>query len=319
MFEKETIQLYHILREQSDMNPGNWRHSPIEDWKVDYFRKHLTEKNLINFRRLPLSGGTINFPDRPIRRDKPWLDGIPLLEKLKGIEVMVSKLYKLKSLFNFKLSDLSDNLVGNPCVYRINRIHITEFSIRMRYYVERIGHEFDINEISHFLEIGSGFGGLCLKLISSPKFNVKAYVLIDLPENLVLSYWYLRNSGYSVGVILSEEHIRYFNRKKGRTFPIAILLPPWMFPKINMKVDLFINIMSFQHMTKENVDFYFSEIERINPKYLYLVNRDSKRDLTDVRISEYPIPSAYILIKEMEYPFSNHLERIYSLRERNEC
>ncbi len=321
MFEKETIELFKTLRDLSATSNGGWKHSPVENAKIDYFPAHLNESNLINFRRTALSGGTISFPDRPlwylpqpqsIASFKPWPKGIPFWQKVRGIRDILMQMYRVNKQCKIKMNGLTDNLVGNPCYYLLGHRKVTDFCIRMFYYHEKLKQEFSADSIETIMEIGGGFGGLCEKLISSKEFAIKTYILIDLPENLSLSYYYLSNSGLKVKVAVKEKDLDSINITE--TEKVVILLAPWLLPKLSRKVDLFINTMSFQHMTLDNLKYYLSEIDRLKVRKLYLVNREGKRDPSDVVMSKYPISSAYELVKKEAYPLSNHETRIYSLR-----
>lgn len=312
MLEKETIELYKKILSETAKRFGVWRHSPVENWKRDYFAKNFNETNLVNFRRTPLCEGTISFPDRPLRIknqriDKPWFSGIPFWQKIRGVRDIFLELYQLNSRFKFKLSEVSDDLIGNPCYYRIGGAKVTDLAIRMCFYGKYIVKEFSGKKNINILEIGGGFGGLCWRLFNSPDLSVGKYFFVDLPEMLPLAYWFLNNSGIKTSMILSAA-----DKADGQ----AAVVAPWMLPKLDFNFDLFINTMSFQHMTKENLDYYFSEIERLNIDNLFLVNRDSVRDPTDLKISDYPISSKYELTKEDEYPFSKHLLKIYSIARR---
>ena len=74
------------------------------------------------------------------------------------------------------------------------------------------------------------------------------------------------------------------------------------------KVDIVVNTMSMQHMTNKNLNYYFTQIERLHPKYLYLVNRNIKRDPTDIEIQNYPIPLGYIARKSNTIYSKNYTE-----------
>ncbi len=65
-------------------------------------------------------------------------------------------------------------------------------------------------------------------------------------------------------------------------------------------------------MDLQNLRFYFGEIERIHPNMLYLVNRNSKRDPTDVPIDDYPIPSYLQMVDDRPWLLGRTLrERTY--------
>ena len=320
MFEKETIELYNNLRKESLKNIGDWMHSPVEDWKSDYFDKNFNEKNLINFRRTPLSEGLISFPDRPLKYiPRPmsdcWFEGIPFWQKVRGIRDIILELYRLRSFFRFKFSEINDNLIGNPCCYKIGKTHVTSFSIKMFFYNKYIEKNFSDPNNINILEIGGGCGGICQKLFSSEKLDVNKYVLIELPEIIPLAYWYLKNSGLKVFSIIFDNDLKTLKEEKAPQN--VFILAPWMLSKIDNNFDLFINTMSFNHMTKKNINYYFSEIDRLNVKNLFLVNRDTIRDPSDIKISDYPVPNKYQLLKEEKYPFSKHLIKIYKLRKNN--
>jgi len=171
----------------------------------------------------------------------------------------------------------------------------------MYYYKERIKQFFVNTKLSHILEIGGGFGGLCNSLMSDNKLSIKTYVLIDLPENLILSYYYLKNLGYNIKFILSEENIiDVVNRKLDKNERVIIFLSPWMFSGLDIldiKFELFINIMSFQHMTMDNIIYYFDTIRKLEIPFLYLVNRDLNR---------YPIYDNYTITWKEKWLFSQN-------------
>ncbi|MDD2689177.1 MAG: putative sugar O-methyltransferase [Candidatus Omnitrophica bacterium] len=308
MYEKETISLYYLLKEEGRKNPDSWKYSPIEQWKVDYFGENLNESNLSNFRRTPLSSGTISFPDAPTQREKPWLSGIPLRQKMSGIIYIIKKLHKLNSYKRIKFTELTDNLIGNPCYYRAAKAYLTELSIRNYYYCEAVNRikNSESLDMANIFEIGGGFGSLALKLMTSSSLNIKNYYLLDLPENLALSFYYLKNNGCHTEVVLSEK-----NYERSNGINKVFLLPPWMLQTYDFSADLFINILSFQHMTLGNLNFYFNNIERLKIAYLYLMNRNSKKDETDVEILKYPFPKPYKLISSKEAFFNESSPRKY--------
>ena len=315
MYEKETTELYKKIQEEAVRNEGPWQHSPVEGWKVDHFPKYLDEFTLANFRRIPFADGMISFPDRPLRRkgflDKPWVGGIPSWHKVRGVRDIFVTLKRLRSVIRFNLSEVSDNLIGNPCYYRIGKYRITDFAIRMCFYKKYIENNF--SGINNVLEVGGGFGGICLSLLSSKKLDVRNYTFVELPEILPLAYWFLRNSNLKVTTIVTEEDLGPMeDPEEGKT---VLLVAPWMLPKMNLKFDLFVNTMSFQHMDKKNLDYYLSEIDRLGIPNLFLVEGTIRYEPGEVNFDSYPMPGKYKLFKEDKYPFSDHSVRIYKLNQ----
>lgn len=159
---------------------------------------------------------------------------------------------------------------------------------RHRFYRKKIKKLFP--ETRSILEIGGHYGGLCSLMLDE---GIEEYYFVDLPEILPLAFWYLKNE------------------EKAPTF-----IAPWELPGLNARIDLFVNTMSFNHMNRDNLEYYFNEINRLKPKYLFLVNRNWKRDPTDVIMDDYPISKDYKLIKEeklpwLVFPHHNHLIRVY--------
>jgi cyclopropane fatty-acyl-phospholipid synthase-like methyltransferase len=143
------------------------------------------------------------------------------------------------------------------------------------------------------MEIGSGYGALS----SCLKGNYSKFIIVDLIENLILASEFLNESGINFGTIsdLSNNNVS------------VLLLSGGDMRSVD-KVDIVVNTMSMQHMTNENLNYYFGEIERLHPKYIYLVNRNIKRDLTDVEIQNYPIPSRYTPKKSNPIYSKNYTE-----------
>ena len=102
----------------------------------------------------------------------------------------------------------------------------------------------NLDKINHVLEIGAGFGRTAQALIKLVE-NINTYVIVDLPEVLLLSRKYLKK-------VLSQEE---FAKVK---FVNALLL------KENQSrfipIDLVINIDSFQEMPQETIKYYFERI-----------------------------------------------------------
>ena len=119
----------------------------------------------------------------------------------------------------------------------------------------------------------------------------------------------ITNSNIKVISIISEEDLNSI--KDLGNEKTVLLVAPWMLPKVNLEFDLFVNTMSFQHMDKNNLDYYLSEVGRLNIPNLFLVEGAIRHRPEEVNFDNYPIPRKYELIKEDKYPFSKHAIRIY--------
>jgi len=307
--------LLNKIRLEGEKYPGKWCSSVVMENKPRLFDKFLNETNLISFRRTPLALGEQNWPDRPKNHSEPWLKCIPLKEKIYGGFYLCKMLLKTRLHFinksKFILEHYKDNKVGNPCYYRIPFIGtFTEASIRQGYYIDRIiyllkkyGYK---EELCNVFEIGGGFAGLCGKFMTV--LRPKRYILTDLPEDMFLSLYYLSKFFQNVSLIYLQEDLIKLEQ------PGIFIIAPWLLEKLNIKMDLAINTMSFQHMTLGNIKYYFDIIYRHKTKFIYFVNRNAKRDPTDVIVDDYPIPKSYSLLHRGKYLFSDHLECFYKVK-----
>lgn len=231
----------------------------------------------------------------------------------------------------FRIADLADNLIGNPTAFPIPRSirgamlglarhflrmrrlprpqywRITEAQMRFFYYRTQI--ERMVGDWPHtILEIGGGYGGLAGELIRHTR--VDQYFLVELPETIPLAYFYLQRC--------FDGAIQVLCGRDDRVNPGAriVLVAPWKVEALRDKIDLFINTMSFQHMTADAIQYYLGHVDRLETCCLYLVNRDSKRDPSDVPISQYPIPQSYTMSHNEPHLFGAQREVVY---ERESC
>lgn len=106
-------------------------------------------------------------------------------------------------------------------------------------------------------EVGGGYGELGSVILDNMP-NAR-YVLVDLPESLLLASYYLRT-----------------DVKKKRA---QLLLPNEICSLAN--ADVFVNVYSFAEMTPAIVSDYLREFKRLNGKYFYSRNRDIERNKID--------------------------------------
>ena len=288
---------------------GAWTASPVEEKDFD-LRDFLIRKEgiLKKFRRTFLVAGRHNFPDSP--RSGFYIEwglprAIPLQLRLHGkfkIFLMIIKILFYKR-FRLNLKELEDSMIGGVVPQNIFGYKITDSQIRNFYYREEILKNIGDTH-TRVLEIGGGFGGLSGELLKNSK--IEKYYFVDLFDALPLAYFYL-------SVLLKDEKIQILTSADQDIDDEArvIILPPQLMSKITSEISLFINTMSFQHMSGESVNFYLQEASRLKSKYIFLNNRDWKRDPTDLKISEYPIPDGYQQIIKKKWLFGKQTLAIY--------
>ena len=284
---------------------NNLDYGLVENWKVRDSKQFLNKFKVCSFRSFRISGGTLNPPDRPNSinlDDEKYMDAnifestlntLKLLYRLIKFEFRM--FYHHKSLFLFKKDS------GNCGLRKITLFGkiLSDASIRNSYYFAIFKKYF--SECKVILEIGGGYGHLA-SLIS--KNSDTTYYLCDLPQNLILAAEFLRQEKITFSV---------FNNDTVNHRGIILILPPDI---ESLSPNLIINTMSFQHMSPAYISYYLKIINESQPNYLYLVNRNIKRDETDTIIDEYPISNIFKKIKISSIQTKNHKEIIYALQKK---
>ena len=274
-----------------------WGHSPVEKWKSD--SRAIWEGDISNFRRLRISGGTINPPDRPLElSEEPYPDE-PFIRRITNsvalgkflVKMQIHSFSSLGSLFRYVPEMETTKFRKFSCWNNL----LSDIGIRMSYYSHRIKKLKLKNPV--VLEIGAGYGALSAYLNG----HYSSYFIVDLPENLILASEFLGSIGVKTGTIANYP-----------SDDISVFLLSGADLTTVDGVDVVVNIMSMQHMSKKNLEYYFGEISRINPKYLYLVNRNIKRDPSDIEVQNYPVPSQYRIKTSAEIYSKFYTELVYS-------
>jgi putative sugar O-methyltransferase len=131
----------------------------------------------------------------------------------------------------------------------------------------------DTGDIRTVMEIGGGFGTLGEILLSDDR-NKAFYINADIPPVLFYSTYYLQE-------VFGKENVAdYSDLKKMDSIDIvklkekykALNLASWQIEKLEGKIDLFVNFISFQEMEPDVVQNYCNHIDRLQPKYILLRN-----------------------------------------------
>lgn len=178
-----------------------------------------------------------------------------------------------------------------------------------------IARHIDISTIRRIAEIGAGYGRLAH--MTAIRFSQIQYCIFDIPPALVIAYNYLAST-------LGEDVVESFREgvvTSGLDHPsnrrIKVFLPHQLELFPDGYFDLVINISSFDEMAREQVDNYFSLLDRKCHGWLYLKGHAKAPPWCGVSgggLTELPYRAAWKLIYADKDPFSpTFIERIYSL------
>ncbi|CAA6811837.1 MAG: Unknown protein [uncultured Sulfurovum sp.] len=124
------------------------------------------------------------------------------------------------------------------------------------------------------LDIGTGFGGTA-RLLSYYREN-STQVLVDLPETLMLTAYYLKYNFPNKKIALLEDIEN--NLENFSEFILDydfVIVPPFILDYLDKKsIDLVMNIASLAFMSKEYLDYYLEHIDRVlkDGSYFYSLN-----------------------------------------------
>ncbi|MCC7202802.1 MAG: putative sugar O-methyltransferase [Nitrospirae bacterium] len=133
------------------------------------------------------------------------------------------------------------------------------------------------------IEIGAGWGGFAYQFKSL--FPNTCYIIVDLPQTILFSGVYLKTLFPDASVLFYGDKPVESLLDEYNNYDI-IFLPHFFFSAIKTtKIDLAINIASFQEMTGEQVDSYIRCLAELKCPNIYSHNRDRSkhnRQLTTV-------------------------------------
>ena len=171
-------------------------------------------------------------------------------------------------------SNLKNINLGNPTSIKFNNI---EVNIDYLLGIEEFTFILDnLNklEYSSIIEIGAGFGRTAHTFLQLSN-NIKEYIIIDLPEMIVLSKKYLES------VLDKEDFKKIIFYEVGENIE-------------KIYSDLVININSFQEMNGPVIDQYYENVIS-NSKYLYLRNAICKYSPSIFDINNSITPDVFSL------------------------
>jgi putative sugar O-methyltransferase len=198
----------------------------------------------------------------------------------------------------YTFSNLSALNVGNAIeVFRLGDLYVDAgqcFFIHWMHDLERT--VFTGHDIRCVCEIGGGYGGFVGKLAA--RFPGK-YVLIDLPEQNLLSAYFLGQHFPDRAFLLADAVEGNRVTQEQIDAHDFIIVPPW-YELDGLAVDLFINTRSMMEMNFDVVRRYFDFIQgQVTDGGFFLnVNRYHKATVGHpIRLSDYPYDDRWRVVE----------------------
>ena len=176
--------------------------------------------------------------------------------------------YSVKDMTPMK--ELAMPSIGNPFGYKVDGACINISCFLNHYRAVYISHLAKEEEMAVIGEIGGGYGGFAYYLLKQQED--KLYIGFDIPENLIISSYYLSMAFPEKRILLYENPDTILNKDSFNNYDI-ILMPNFMLPKLeDLSVDIFVNTISMSEMDYSTITEYFHQIERCCKKYFYHEN-----------------------------------------------
>ncbi len=131
-------------------------------------------------------------------------------------------------------------------------------SFRHSYFASLILELSSETDSTEIVEIGGGYGGLALQIGRLKLGDRKVrHLIVDLPESLLLSYWFLRMQGEKVSVVMEEKDFQVVS-------PIGtVLAPDYLYDSIPWKPEVLVNSRSFGEMSRETSSHYLNWADEV--------------------------------------------------------
>lgn len=158
--------------------------------------------------------------------------------------------------------------------------------------------DFKENNAKTIVEIGSGWGGFIYQF--KKLFPNSTNILVDLPHTFLFSLNYLKIHFPDKKFLIIDDNLKNF---KLSDYDFVFCPSNKINLLNNQKIDLAINMVSFQEMTSKNIIDYSKWLKTNNIKNLYSLNRDRSKHNTELttvtrELSKYFNISYVYLLKE---------------------
>ena len=230
---------------------------------------------------------------------------------VKAFEKAISLKKNLKHQVQFNKSNLlANNIKEIKKIFPFTKFEINDHVIRSYYNINLLNSYFEIKDKEFILEIGPG--GCNLVSLLKHHFSNKCFVLVDLPETLILSISTINELFPQSKILFPNECDNKINTQLLEKYDFIFLTPD----KINLLednlIDLSINTNSFGEMQIDQVNKYLKLIQRVskNGSFFFNTNRIEKYAIANKHENnnvETP-PTRYI-----DYNFFNNDVKFYEI------
>ncbi len=235
--------------------------------------EHLIKDRLINFRKdtklyQELFNDQFNYLDISENYTRSYLKSIDLILEYHRTAKKVDKTV---------LASMSESDAGNNLCVQYRGKRVSEKSLFHAIVVNDLIKviPFSSMQRSVVLDIGCGYGGLSRILhYYTPD---SCHILLDLPETLIMTSYFIKYNFPEAKIALLEDIIDNLDFDKLVQEYDFIIIPPSILTSLKSEsIDLVINTASMGFMQKEYLDFYLTQTNRVLKEggYFYSLNKE---------------------------------------------
>ncbi len=249
-----------------------------KEFRELFFDKHnqIIKKSLENFRGDPaiytkIFNNQYSYIEIKDGYKKSYLDAIDLVMEYHRFASKIDKEI---------LASISESMAGNykSITYRGNRLseQLLQNLVVANDIIKHV--PFSSNRRNIILDIGVGFGGSS-RILHYYTPNT-TQILIDLPETLLLTAYFLKYNFPNKKIALLEDIYPYLDDLESVIEDYDfIIVPPFILDYIQDKsIDLVINASSLAFMSKEYLDYYLKETKRVLKSRAYFYSLNTTED-----------------------------------------
>jgi len=257
-----------------------------------------------------------NFIKKIKRKIKNILDFINLykirhLSYSKAFEKILKRKKSFKNQTRFKKSNvLANNFREIKRIYPFKKFEINDHVIRSYYNINLLNSYFEIKDKNFILEIGPG--GCNLVSLLKHHFNNKCFLLIDLPETLILSISVINELFPQSKILFPNECGSKIDNQLMQKYDFIFLTPSQIHLLEDNLIDLSINTNSFGEMHINQINKYLNLIQRVSKSGSYFFNTN--------RIEKYAIANNYekdninaLPTRYIDYQFFNNEIKFFEI------
>lgn len=224
---------------------------------------------------------------------------------------------------------LCDGSFGKPWGIKIDEEHLATY-LDIEYYgyaqncagLLTASHR-ETGKSSVFLDLGSGYGTLALKVAKMAEVPTTIY-LLDIPLNLTTAYAYIKtNSSYDIDLVSTASELKHLAQSSAANTSTRFVCVPTIFAEylsdLLPHISVLYNHGSFSEMQKDAIDFYINSFAGSSQcEYLYEINSNASfinnSDHVEVKSDDFNIPTCMSLIQR--YPAIKRGRYVASLYKR---